>query len=177
MQNNKYHISARIMHWLMALIIISLLVVGFYMANWMDRDSPYRMTVYGLHKSFGVLVLFLIVARIFIRFSKPVPPLPESIPLTTRKISHLVHILLYVLMILMPISGYLMSTYFGYQINFFGVNLPMLVREDMEMGDFFAKTHEVLGFAFAIVLTLHIAGVIKHRFFDFPENDVLKRMI
>ncbi len=165
------------MHWLTALIIIALLAVGFYMTTWMDKESPNKMMIYNWHKTFGAVALFLVAGRIFIRLSKPVPPLPESMPLIIRKISHLVHILLYALMIFMPLSGYLMSSFFGYPVHFFGVDLPILVEKNMEMGSFFAKVHEILGFAFLTIITLHIAGAIKHRFFDLPENDVLKRMI
>jgi cytochrome b561 len=177
MENQKYHISARVMHWLMALIIISLLAVGFYMTNWLDKESASRMTIYGLHKSFGALVLFLVVIRIFIRFSFKIPPLPNSIPNLVQKFAHLVHILLYVLMIFMPLSGYLMSNSFGYPVHLFGLPLPMLVEKNVEMGKFFGEAHEFLGFAFVAILALHIAGVVKHRFFEKPENDVLKRMI
>jgi cytochrome b561 len=165
------------MHWLMALIIISLLAIGFYMTTWLDKESANRMTIYNLHKSFGALVLFLVVARIFIRLSKPIPPLPNSISAFVQKIAHLVHILLYGLMIFMPLSGYLMSNYFGYPVHLFGLPLPMLVEKNIEMGKFFADVHKFLGFAFVAILSLHIAGAVKHRFLDKPENDVLKRMV
>lgn len=173
----KYHPWVRIIHWLMALIIILLLAVGFYMTNWLDKESVNRMIIYNIHKSFGALVLFLVVARIFIRLSKPIPPLPNSISVFVKKIAHLVHILLYGLMIFMPLSGYLMSNSFGYPVHLFGLPLPMLVEKNIEMGKFFAETHKILGFTFVAVLGLHIAGVVKHRFFDRSENDVLKRMI
>jgi len=174
---NKYHISARIIHWIMALIIISLLAVGFYMTTWLDRESTNRMLIYNIHKSFGALVLFLVVVRIFIRLSKSVPPLPNSISAFIQKTAHIVHILLYGLMVFMPLSGYLMSNYFGHPVHLFGLPLPMLVEKNIEMGKFFAGVHEFLGFAFVAVLCLHIAGAVKHRFFDRPENNVLKRMI
>ena len=80
-------------------------------------------------------------------------------------------------MVLMPLSGYLMSNYFGYPVHLFGLPLPMLVEKNIELGKFFAEVHKFIGFAFIAVLILHFAGVIKHRFFDKAENDVLKRMI
>jgi cytochrome b561 len=90
---------------------------------------------------------------------------------------HMVHMLLYGLMIFMPLSGYLMSNFFGYPVHLFGLPLPMLVEKNMALGKFFASTHEILGFAFVAILGLHIAGAIKHRFFDKPENDVLGRIM
>ena len=177
MQNQKYHLQLRIVHWVMALIIISLLALGFYMTTWLDRESTYRTTIYSLHKSFGALVLFLIVGRIFIRLSKPAPKLPNSMPIIIQKLAHSVHLILYILMVLMPLSGYLMSNYFGYPVHLFGLPLPMLVEKNIEFGKFFGGVHKFLGFAFVAILTLHFIGVIKHRFFDKAENDVLKRMI
>jgi cytochrome b561 len=177
MPNQKYHISLRIMHWLMAAIILTLLGLGFYMAYFMDKDAANKMIIFNLHKSLGALVLFLIVVRIFMRLSKPVPALPETMHLALQKLSHLTHLTLYMLMIFMPLSGYLMSNAFGYPVHLFGLPLPVLMEKNLELGQFFSEAHEFLGFTFAGVLALHIAGVIKHRFFDIPENDVLKRMI
>ncbi|MFT6258475.1 MAG: cytochrome b561 [Rickettsiales bacterium] len=177
MQNQKYHISLRIIHWAMALIIISLLALGFYMEDFLDKSSPNRAFIYGLHKSFGALVLFLIALRIIFRIVKSAPPLPDSIGKKSRKLAHFVHISLYLLMIFMPLSGYLMSNAFGYPVHMFGIEMPMLIETNVKIGNFFAEVHEVLGFTFAAVLCLHISGAVKHRFFEKPENNVLKRMI
>lgn len=177
MKNQKYHISVRVMHWVMALIIISLLALGFYMTSFLDKASPNRMMIYDLHKSFGALVLLLIVFRVFFRLSNPVPALPKSMSQLIQKLAHSAHYMLYFLMIFMPLSGYLMSNSFGYPVHLFGLPLPMLAEKNMEMAKFFAASHEFLGFAFVGVLTLHIAGVIKHRFFDKPEHNILPRML
>jgi cytochrome b561 len=164
------------MHWTMALIIIPLLAIGIYMANFLDKEAPNRMMIYGLHKSFGALVLFLIVFRIFVRLSKAVPPLPSSMSVIVQRLSHSVHVLLYLFMILLPLSGYLMSNFFGYPVHMFGIELPMLVEKNPELGQFFHSAHKYLGYGLIAVLLLHIIAVVKHRFFDLPENDVLKRM-
>jgi cytochrome b561 len=172
----KYHISIRILHWLMALIIISLLAMGFYMGG-LDNTVSYRNNLYGLHKSFGTLVLILIFIRIFFRITRPVPALPNSMSLLVRKSAHFVHYILYLLMILMPLSGYLMSNSFGYPVNLFSIPLPNLISVNPELGKFFAESHELLAFILIGVLTIHIIAVIKHRFFDLKEHNILKRMI
>ena len=175
MKKEKYHISIRILHWLMALMIISLLIVGFYMKG-IDKELFSRGIFYHFHKSFGVVVLFLVAIRIFFRLIKSTPPLPEAIPDKIKKLAHRVHYLLYLLMFIMPLSGYLMSNFYGYRVRLFDVKMPYLVEKNVELGAFFAKTHQVLGFVFVFVITLHVLGVIKHRFFDEKENDVLPRM-
>ncbi len=177
MQNYKYTLPARIIHWLMAIIIISLLAIGFYMTNFLDKQSVYRGTIYGLHKSFGALVIFLIIFRIFIRLKNSPPKLPQSINIVIQKLAIFVHYLLYFLMIFMPLSGYLMSNYYGYPVVLFGLPLPNLTEKNPELGHFFGETHEFLAIVFAATLSLHIIGSIKHRFFDKTENNVLKRML
>ena len=88
MENQKYHPLMKLIHWAMAIIIISLLGMGIYMANWIDKDSTNRMLIYNLHKSFGALVLFLIAIRIVVRITKSAPPLPDSINIVTQALSH-----------------------------------------------------------------------------------------
>lgn len=176
MQAQKYPLSMRLMHWIMALLIIFMLALGFYMTN-VGREDPGHLKLYELHKSIGAMILILVFFRITIRLLKPVPPLPDTIDTVTQFLAHLGHLALYVLMILMPLSGYLMSNFFGFHVMLFGIPMPTLVSANFEMGNLFAQIHEILGFAFLAVLGIHIAAVIKHRFFDLPENDILKRMM
>lgn len=172
----KYHIAIRILHWLMALIIISLLAIGIYMSD-LDFLDPKKAKLYALHKSFGVVILALVFIRIFFRIFKQVPKLPNSIPRTIRLLSHFIHYLLYLLMILLPVSGYLMSNLYGFPVTLFSVTLPNVASTNPNLGKVFNEIHEILGYSLIVVLSLHIIGVLKHRFFDAPENDVLKRII
>jgi cytochrome b561 len=172
----KYHLSLRILHWLMALIIIGLLIVGFYMAS-LDEFAPNKEKLFIIHKSLGVTLFVLVFIRIFFRITKKTPPLPDSIPKIIQLAANSVQYLLYLMMILMPISGYLMSSYYGFPVIMFSTPLPMLVHTDMEMGKTFNDIHKILGYCLVALLTLHILGALKHRFFDVKENDVLKRML
>lgn len=173
----KYHPFSRLLHWLMAAIIIFLLGLGIYMADFLSKEAPNRMEIYSLHKSLGVLVLILVLVRIVNRFVNKVPALPDSINKLERIAAHLAHFALYALMIIIPLSGCLMSNYFGYPVHFFGIELPLLVEKNPEFGMFFHEAHKYAAYTLIAVLSLHILGVIKHRFFDKPENDVLGRMI
>ncbi len=172
----KYHLSSRILHALMALLVIGMLALGIYMADFMPSDSANKFQIYDLHKSLGVMILILVFVRIINRFAHPAPELPQGLPAIEKFTSHAVHFALYALMILVPLSGYLMSNIYGFPVHFFTIQMPNLVAAQPEIGGYFAMAHKYTAYALIGAIALHVAGALKHRFFDKPENDVLKRM-
>lgn len=161
----------------MAVIILGLLGLGIYMEDFLDKESENRMMIYSIHKSFGALVLILFFVRVVNRFINKPPTLPETLQKIERIGAHIGHIALYFLMLAMPLSGYLMSNSYGYPVKLFGLQLPFLIGKNFESGKIFASAHSYFGYALIAVVLIHIAAVIKHKFFDQKENDVLKRMI
>ncbi len=178
----SYGTLSKSLHWLMAAIIITLIVVGIYMADLPKETAEqkqYAFQFYGLHKSFGVVALLLIIARLaWIRISPP-PALPAVFEAKEQKVVKGLQALLYLLMILVPLSGYIMSNAGGHPINFFGLGeLPALVGKSKALGGFAHEAHEVMGFAMLLLILLHMVGAIKHRLKDKGgESDILKRML
>jgi cytochrome b561 len=80
-------------------------------------------------------------------------------------------------MLIVPLSGYLMSNSYGFEVKFFGLTLPNLISQNIDLAKDFGEIHEISAFSLAGLIALHIVAVIKHRFFDQKENDVLKRML
>jgi len=173
----KYPLSSRIIHWIMALLIFFMLGLGLYMTKVLPKDAPNHLQIYELHKSFGVLVLILVLVRIINRLVKGAPPLQETIAKIERILAHLGHFGLYVLMVVVPLSGFLMSNSFGFQVKFFGIELPFLTGQNFDRGKIFALAHQLLAYTLLALVIVHILAALKHRFFDKPENDVLKRML
>lgn len=177
MSVEKYSLAMRIIHWLMAATIIGLLAVGLYMEGLAD-DAPNKFLIYGLHKSFGVIALVLIVARSLVRVTSKVPALPEALSPLERRAAHWGHKVLYLLMVLVPLSGFVMSSAhpkrFG--VSFFGLKLP-----DLPPSEYWAglghELHGIAAWALIAVVALHILGALKHRFFDNAGSDVLPRML
>ncbi len=89
--------------------------------------------------------------------------------------SHAVHMLLYLAMLIVPISGYLMSNSYGYPAVFFGAELPFLVEKNYALGKIFGQVHTCSAFSLLALVAIHILAVLKHRFVD--KNDVLNRMV
>lgn len=172
----KYHITIRIIHWLMALIILSLFGVGIFMAG-LDNSVTYKFTLYDLHKSFGVLVILFFALRLIARLTTKVPELPKGIKKMDKIMAKAAHIILYALMFLVPLSGVAMSQTLGYPVKVFGFELPKIFATNKELGEIIRDSHEIIAYAIVGVVSLHVAGVIKHKFFDKKENDVLPRML
>ena len=180
--SSEYGTLSKGLHWAMAAIILILIGVGIYMAD-LPTDTAeqkqYAYQFFGLHKSFGVVVLLLIVVRLVWLRVSPAPALPAVFDAKEQLITKLVKVGLYGLMILVPLSGYLMSNAGGYPINFFGLGeLPALIGKSKEIGGIAHEAHEIMGFTILGLILLHVAGAVKHRIKDKNgESDILKRML
>lgn len=170
----KYPLSIRILHWLMALLIIGLLCLGLYMEG-LPKEDPMRMTLYGLHKSFGVTVFILFLLRWFLRARLGVPPLPDAITAFEKLSAKLGHYALYVFMAAMPLSGYLMSSFGGHPVKLFGLELPNVVEKNPDLSKFFREFHEYAAYTLSAVLSLHVFAVIYHRVKE--RVNLLSRML
>lgn len=178
----EYGTLSKALHWLMAAIIITLIAVGLYMADLPDETAEqrqYAFQFFAMHKSFGVVALLLIIVRlVWVRLSPP-PALPAVFAPKEQRLVKLLQGVLYLLMLLLPLSGYLMSNAGGYPINFFGLGeLPALVGKSKALGGFAHEAHEIMGIAMIFVILLHVAGAVKHRLKDKGgESDILNRML
>lgn len=174
----EYGSFTKALHWLMAALIAALVIVGLYMGE-LDREDPMRRELYGLHKSLGVLAMLLIIVRLAWLRSSPAPALPAVFTKNESRLVSTIKTVLYVLMLLMPISGYLMSVAGGRPVSFFGLfDLPSLMGKSEGMHEFFEGAHSIMGYLIIITVLVHIAGAVKHRVKDKNgESDILKRML
>ena len=172
----KYPLIMRIIHWLMAALVIGMIAIGWYMSG-LTRENPLKGTLIGIHKSFGVLILILFFVRVAIRLRSKIPALPETMPLIERRLAGFAHKILYVLIGIIPLSGYAMSNLYGYGVNLFILPMPRIFSENKELAGLAGESHEILAYSLLGMVIIHFAAVIKHRFFDRPENEVLGRML
>lgn len=158
----------------MAILIIGQLTLGIYMTD-MPKGGL-RKEFYGLHKGIGILILFLLIARVLWYLKNIQPSLPFNIPLWEQRVSHFFHGLLYVLMFLLPLTGWLMSSAGGYPVSFFGLfTLPNLISQNKTLGNFFGDAHTYLGYIFIAVIVLHVLAALHHHFIK--KNNVLRKML
>lgn len=172
--NNTYTRTAIALHWLIALGLIGAFALGTYMSEL--PLSPRKLQLYSWHKWAGVSLFALVLLRLGWRLIHPAPPLPASMPAPLRTAAHLTHVALYILMIAIPLSGWLMSSAKGIQTVWFGVlPLPDLLAKDADLGKQLELLHMVLNYTMAALVLAHIGAALKHHFVD--RDDILQRML
>lgn len=164
---------AKGLHWLMAVMILGLLALGIYMHDL--PLSPQKLELYAWHKWMGVTVFLLVWLRLAWRVTHRPPALPKTLSPVMRVAAHAGHAVLYVLMVVIPLSGWLMSSAKGFQTVWFGVMpIPDLVGRDKALGDFLQQVHEVLNAVLMLTLAGHVAAALWHHFV--VKDDTLRRM-
>lgn len=177
----RYTGVAIALHWLIAIAIVVLILVGWNMSDMAD-DNPAKEELYQMHKSFGIVVLILTLARIAWRFMNPPPPLPADFKGWETTLSHITHIVFYGLMLAMPLSGWaLVST--SYEFDIATVLFGVISWPDLPLG-FLANeaghgsiefVHSKLAWLAIGLIGLHVAGALKHEIT--ADAGVLKRML
>lgn len=175
----KYPLAIRLLHWIVALSILGLIFLGWFMTPYDVDNIDYSENLYFWHKSFGMLVLFLMIGRVLVRVKSEIPELPQGLPDHEKKLSHVAHILLYVLVFVVTLLGYVQSSSYEYStgVHFFFTDLPELIPDSKAVFDIANLLHRVIAYTLLALVVLHVAGALKHRFLDKPENDVLNRIL
>ena len=173
MSGGRYSNPAVLLHWLVALLIFAGFPLGLYMVDL--PLSPDKLKLYSYHKWIGITVLMLVAIRVSWRLTHTPPALSPGIAAWQRHASAVVHGLLYLLMIAIPVSGWLMSSAKGFQTVWFGVlPLPDLVGKSRELGELLEEVHEWLNYTLLALVILHVAGALKHHFIE--RQSFLQRM-
>ena len=172
--DRRYTSTAQALHWLIALLI----VVQFVLAR-MAAPLPLgarKLALLAEHKSFGMTVLLLVVVRFAWRLKNVPPSLPANMHTVERFLARFTHVSFYVLLIAMPLSGWLMSSAKNYSVSWFGAfSWPNLIGPSETAFGFFKTLHHLLSDALFAIASLHILAALKHHFWN--KDDVLARML
>lgn len=173
----RYSAPAIGLHWLLAVLILASLGVGFYMTGL--PFSPTRLKLYNWHKWAGVTILLLSMARLVWRLTHRPPSLPAAItqamPTWQQRAYHATHYAMYALFFAVPLAGWAYSSMAGFPIVWFGVlPLPDFVPVDKEFAKTFKPVHAVLAYTLLALVALHISAALKHHFID--HDGLLARM-
>ncbi len=169
----RYGLTAQLGHWLTVLLLCAAFPVGFYMVEL--ALSPTKLKLFSYHKWIGVTVFALVLLRLLWRRWNPPPPPPAMAPWAVRT-AQITHRLLYLLLLVVPLSGWLMSSAKGFQTVYFGrLPIPDLLGKDPALGAALETVHWMLNKMLLGLVALHVAAALKHHFVD--RDAVLRRML
>lgn len=169
------HFITRLIHWCMAVLIIFIVILGFYMVNFESYG------LYPLHKSFGIVALVAIIFRLGWRVAHPWQSSVEGAK--SEKLVKRAHLILIILLALMPITGICFSGFGGYGVSVFGASLipsqhdeaGVAIPFNVFLSDFGYAAHEVVAYLFTALLIVHVLAALKHHIID--KDNTLKRML
>jgi len=173
-QPARYTHTAIALHWLAALLILAAFPLGLYMSDL--ALSPLKLKLISYHKWLGVTVFLLAAIRLAWRASHTPPPLPAAMPAWQRRAAQGLHHLLYLLLFLIPLTGWLMSSAKGFQTVYLGLlPLPDLLAKDQALGDVLRQVHQTINYALLALVAAHVGAALKHHFID--RDGILARML
>ena len=171
----KYSGTAILLHWLIALMIVCSFTLGLVMVN-IPGLTLTKLKYFSWHKWSGVTILALACLRVLWRLTHAAPPYPAGIPRWQISAAHLMHLLLYVLIFAVPLTGYFYSLAAGVPVVYLGLfPLPVLIAKNRALADILKMAHYVLNMTMLVCVCLHLLAALKHHFID--RDEILKRML
>lgn len=170
----KYPLSAIALHWLIVVLVFALCALGWYMVG-IPKGTPPVAYFYNLHKSIGLVAAVPIVWLICWHATHNAPALPSTMPNWQINATKASHLLFYVCLVVMTLSGFIESNFTKYGIRFFGYQLPVLGWEDKTIYYLFNRIHVYTSYLFAVLIAVHIAAAFRHLLQE--KDGVFQRML
>ena len=173
----RYGTISVFLHWIIAALIVIQLCLGWYMNEVLKDHSPAKPQVLWFHVSVGLTILLLVLVRIGVRVTYPTPPLPAGMPVWERALARACHVLFYMLLLGLPVTGWALASMRKGSISWWGVPWPALPgMTGLSHATRHALSHAhvyVMIWILLITLFLHVSGALWHQFDGRP---VLWRM-
>jgi cytochrome b561 len=169
-----YTMTARILHWIMAILILFMIPLGLVIAN--EWGGPLQDALYDLHRSVGALIIPLVLVRLVWRWTNPPASLPDDVPAIQRLAAHVTHWCLYALLIVQPVLGWIATSAYRAPIVVLGwLELPPIWPENQPFSERVFAVHGLLGAVIAGLVAAHIGAALFHHFVR--KDGILMRMI
>lgn len=175
----RWGLGIRLFHWTSAVLVLAQWVLGQYMTSLGPEALALKFVLYQRHKSLGFVIFALTLLRLLWRLSEPArPALPATMPAWQRSAAAANHTLFYVLLLMMPVTGFLAAAAspLGIPTVLFGViPIPHPIGPDARLEALLLAAHRIQGWLFAALLVVHIAAALKHQLID--RDGLLLRMV
>lgn len=172
---SRYTTAAIVFHWIVAILAFTMIGLGVYMTD-IPKGTPDRVFYYNLHKSIGVTTALLVIVRLLWRAKNPPPSLPASMPDWEVQASKISHALLYMCLIVMPLSGFSATQFTKYGVNYFGLfKIPPMGSENKVVYDLLQGIHGVTATLLIALVVIHVLAAFKHLLIN--RDKVFQRML
>lgn len=169
-ERGRYGRASRYLHWSIAILFLALVPMGIF-TSIIPEGTAFRNAYYVVHKTIGVIVIALVCIRIIWNRVSPRPKLDESLTARERKLAKVAHFALYAMMVAMPITGFVMTSFHGYPTFFFAWEFGPFWEPSNSATIAWGLFHKyLLPFILYVLLGAHILGALKHRFLDKQEQ-------
>ncbi|AJW44298.1 Cytochrome b [Ralstonia mannitolilytica] len=173
--DGAYGAPAIALHWIVALLIFAAFGLGLYMTD-IPGFTPTKLKLYSYHKWIGITVLIFAVLRVLWRLTHRAPAPVAGMPKWQHKAAEGAHLVLYLLILAVPLTGYLFSVAAGVKVVYLGLwELPMPFEKSDALKVVFGAAHEWLNWTMAAIVVLHILAALKHHVVD--RDGTLRRMV
>jgi cytochrome b561 len=175
----RYSLTQRLLHWLIAALVLVLLAIGLtfwtlgYDGTVASLGNDTTNALYKYHKTFGILELVLMIVRAALRWASPPPDYTAPLTATERVVSRAAHLPICVLLLGMPIGGWLATAAGGYPVQFFDWDLPGLIGKDEALSERLFQFHSIGGLILTALLVLHMGAGLRHWM---RKDGIMRRM-
>jgi len=174
-RSSRYTTAAIVFHWIVAILALTMIGLGIFMTD-VPKGNPDRAFYFNLHKSIGVTTALLVLIRLWWRAKNPPPPLPASMSGWEVQASKISHALLYMCLIVMPLSGFAATQFTKYGVNYFGLfKIPPMGSENKLVYELLQGIHGVTATLLIALVVIHVLAAFKHLLID--RDKVFQRML
>ncbi len=172
----RYPVTARWFHWITVVLLFVLATVGIWGTTFEPTDEAFKDLLFDIHESTGVALFVLVALRLLRRLANPPALLPSRLPRMVRFAARTNHALLYAMLLVQPVIGFLATDAWGFPVTWAGlVPLPSPIGHDEAIAAVLSKAHEWGAIVFALLVAVHLGGVAYHGLIR--RDGVLRRMI
>lgn len=161
------------LHWLMFVLLVTVYVTMEFRGLFPKGSDP-RELMKALHFMFGILVLLLVVVRIAVRLSSPIPAIVPTPKPLENLLAKIMHLSLYAFMLFMPIAGWIILSAEGHAVPFFGLELPPIVDENHDIAEQVEHWHGLVGEIGYYLIGLHVLAGLFHHYIK--RDNTMQRM-
>lgn len=168
----SYGSVSKFFHWAIFILILGMIIYGFVLG---DFPKAWKALGYNIHKLIGLTVLILMVLRMIWAFMNPKPKLPSKTPLWQIAAERLMHFSFYLVLLAMPIVGWIMAVAANKPPKLFGYSLTLPIAPNEVLAKQMGLTHEILAYVIIAMVVLHVGAALKHHYIN--KDNILKRMM